>query len=533
MHSPVDYKFSLSGNFGELRATHFHTGIDIKPNRSGEIDILSVADGYVSRIAVGSGGYGNVLYIDHPDLGITSVYAHLDKYQPHIANAIYNYQLANESFTADIKFDANLIPVSIGEVVGIMGNTGYSFGRHLHFEIREVGTEKPINPFNYGFRIQDELAPTISGLAIHGLDADFHKTCDIRIPILSNNSDTIHIISPINVPADNIGLAIQVFDRSDGAYNKNGIYSFKMTVDDILLYSYKMDLLSFNQNKQIIGFFDHSVKKKEDKTYTLCYKMPGNRLEFLEQNKSGDFPIFKDLDSRVLIEVMDYFGNKKYLRFVVKRSDYNLEPTIANQGRKIAQGVDEIIDTLGAKLTFEPESLFRNINCQLIIDTLGSENSYSIHEDIEPIRTPIKLAIKPKSLQDPAKAIIIYKNSISYGGEWTGGYLTTDIRDFGRYSIAYDIQPPSIKPGNYSTKAHKKSQFTFTIKDNYSTRGDDVDEVAYKVWIDGVFVVSPFRQLNSTLTIPISEVGSGEHTLKIEARDHSGNISYFDSVFQR
>ena len=65
--SPFDFPLTLSGNFGELRANHFHGGVDFKTQ--GEIGkpIHCIADGYVSRVSVTPGGYGQALYITHPN----------------------------------------------------------------------------------------------------------------------------------------------------------------------------------------------------------------------------------------------------------------------------------------------------------------------------------------------------------------------------------------------------------------------------------------------------------------------------------
>ncbi|MBL0100223.1 MAG: hypothetical protein IPP49_09405 [Saprospiraceae bacterium] len=58
--SPVDYDFKLSGNFCELRETHFHSVSTSNHLLKVMIKIYSIADGYVSRLRVASGGYGNV-----------------------------------------------------------------------------------------------------------------------------------------------------------------------------------------------------------------------------------------------------------------------------------------------------------------------------------------------------------------------------------------------------------------------------------------------------------------------------------------
>jgi murein DD-endopeptidase MepM/ murein hydrolase activator NlpD len=75
-----DQQSYLSGTMGELRGSHFHAGIDIKTGGATGLKIYAAADGYISRIKVAGGGYGNALYIAHPQLGSTTVYGHLIKY---------------------------------------------------------------------------------------------------------------------------------------------------------------------------------------------------------------------------------------------------------------------------------------------------------------------------------------------------------------------------------------------------------------------------------------------------------------------
>ena len=82
--NPLDIPLVLSGTFCELRSNHFHGGIDIKTQGRSGLKVVSIADGYVTRIKISSYGYGKALYIHHPKSGITSVYAHLDGFSPKI-----------------------------------------------------------------------------------------------------------------------------------------------------------------------------------------------------------------------------------------------------------------------------------------------------------------------------------------------------------------------------------------------------------------------------------------------------------------
>lgn len=86
----------------------FHYGLDIAAPQGTFVG--ASASGIVTR-ADYSSSYGNVVYIYHAELDLTTVYAHL-----HTMTVRYGEQ------------------VSAGSQVGTVGNTGASFGNHLHFE---------------------------------------------------------------------------------------------------------------------------------------------------------------------------------------------------------------------------------------------------------------------------------------------------------------------------------------------------------------------------------------------------------------
>ena len=52
--APLEVPMYLAGNFGEIRGNHFHAGIDMKTNQVEGLRVISVADGYVSRIKISS-----------------------------------------------------------------------------------------------------------------------------------------------------------------------------------------------------------------------------------------------------------------------------------------------------------------------------------------------------------------------------------------------------------------------------------------------------------------------------------------------
>ncbi|MES9684053.1 peptidoglycan DD-metalloendopeptidase family protein, partial [Gottfriedia acidiceleris] len=120
----------VSSGFGYRSFDHeTHYGVDIAKN--GSTPIVSVANGVVIR-AYHSSSYGNVVFITHNIKGkvFTSVYAHMQKYQVSTGQT-----------------------VSKGQKIGTMGNTGHSFGQHLHFELHDgqwnEAKSNAVNPAKY------------------------------------------------------------------------------------------------------------------------------------------------------------------------------------------------------------------------------------------------------------------------------------------------------------------------------------------------------------------------------------------------
>lgn len=112
--------YSFTGAFGEDRKTHIHQGIDISTNRASGIAALSVMDGEVVYMNT-KGGYGNTVIIKNND-GYYCLYGHLDSYA------------------------SNLKPgdrVKAGQQIGVVGSTGNSTGKHLHFEVRRESENGP------------------------------------------------------------------------------------------------------------------------------------------------------------------------------------------------------------------------------------------------------------------------------------------------------------------------------------------------------------------------------------------------------
>lgn len=116
--SPVKHNYKLTGNFCELRNAHFHGGIDIRQSWTGKDTIFSIGDGFISRIQVSASGYGLAVFVEHPKHGLTSVYAHLDKFNNEVSAYVKNQQILKESNEVDILLSPEIFQVQKGQYLG-------------------------------------------------------------------------------------------------------------------------------------------------------------------------------------------------------------------------------------------------------------------------------------------------------------------------------------------------------------------------------------------------------------------------------
>ncbi|HHH54816.1 MAG TPA: M23 family metallopeptidase [Bacteroidetes bacterium] len=535
--NPVKYPIKLTGSFGELRKNHFHTGIDIKSSGNYKLNkVYSVKNGYISRIKISSGGYGNALYINHPD-GTTSVYAHLEKFSKKISEIAKRIQIENESF--EINPDTLYIPVSKGEYIGQIGNTGRSFGPHLHFELRNTLTEHPLNPFIYGIKPKDTKPPELLKLKIVALDTSYNVLNSAIYPLKKTKYGN-YIPQPftINYGAWRVGIEVLGFDRMNGTHNKNGIYKLSAYIDDKLIYGFVMDSLDFDKMKDINAFIDFKEYSESGKKYIRLYKLPGMDLDIFSENNSGIVNLFANKKQKVEIVAEDYNGNKSKVIFNLKR-DNNIYPGEAklynfyidfNEEKRIVNG--------NVSLLFEKEDLFKNMYL-LLTNNIDTTNVYSdnigVFTNYEPFKNNIDIQVIPMSLDTFLEKMCIVKTEknkiINYGGKFEDGQLHTLIDSWGTYFITLDTIKPVIKPLKFFTKKRNTKSISFKIWDNFETAGL-AKEMVYKGYIDGKWVLFEYDKKKKKITHKFEKtLNQGKHRLKLIVEDDRGNKNIFESNF--
>ena len=469
---PLNRSLQLTGNFGELRTNHFHSGLDFRASIG--TPVYAVDSGYVSRISVDAGGYGNALYITHPS-GLTSVYAHLNSFIPKIEKIVIEQQYNLEYYAVNLTFSPNQIKVEQGEIVAYTGNRGSSGGPHLHFELRDTKTENPIEPLSYiKDKITDTRSPQIKAISVipyNGVVNNQNKKV-IKNVLVENGKKKI--TTKIKAWGDII-LAVKAFDYMNGMSNIYGVHYVNLYKDEELIYSSHIDTLSFEKGRQINSYIDTEEWYNNRSLFMMSYIAQGNTLDFYEESKiknRGVITIDQERIYKFRYEVLDYYGNRDECIFEIEGEKSSL-PTVTQE--KISYNQEHLINAEQFKMYIPAYALYDDYSPQYIkSDTILSGNYSAIHT-IEPYylgvdkNCRISIKVDIDTLADKSKYYIASINSVGknrgkvskdYISTYKEGWLTTQVKNFGQFVIKSDLEKPYIKYHGLID-----GELRFTVKD--------------------------------------------------------------------
>ncbi len=542
---PVDITISLSGTFGELRTNHFHSGIDIKTQGVEGLPIKAAADGFVARIAVSSGGLGKVVYIDHPN-GYTTVYGHLRNFSPEMESWVKSEQYEHESFEVNLFPDADLFPVKVGDLIAFSGNSGSSEGPHLHFEIRKTDEETPVNPLLFGFPVKDFTRPTISRLLVYPHGQEGRVQGKIRYAEFQTegwgenyrlkNNDTIKV-------AGEIFFGIEAWDLASNSQNKNGVFSVGLFVDEALVFAYKMEAFDFEESRYINSLIDYRYFQKTGRRVQKALIEPNNHLSVYDENENQGVVSFKDdRFYKIKYVVSDAYHNQSMLSFIVKSASKFKRDEAVNSENKIVFGYkeDNWLERDNLVLMVPEEALYDTIHFRYATEN-APKGCYSpvfvLHNKYTPLHTPCKLKIKPANIPSryTEKALIVKLGDkqgqiFSAGGKWDGGFLETNIREFGKYTVMIDTIPPTITPVNIANgkKIGQQKTIALKIKDNLAGIGN------YRSTLNGKWILMEYDPKNELLTYFIDEnLKPGKNQFVLEVTDGRQNKKVFRAELVR
>ena len=545
--SPFNFPIYLSGTFGELRDNHFHAGIDIKTFEKEGYPVLSIADGYVSRIKISTWGYGKVIYINHKD-GKTSVYAHLNRFSDKIEKEIRKKQYENELYEIEIFPKKDELTIKQGEEIGLSGNTGGSGGPHLHFEIRDTENELALNPLNFGFEVKDNLNPIISGIKIysHNNASINNKISDINLSAKKcltkeTKKYTEYCLEETDLKINGeISFSINTFDRQDmSPNNKNGVYSIKLYVNNDLIHHFEMGKLSFEETRFINAHIDHEEYFDSNTRFNRCYRLPYNNLNnYLFEKYNGIINIKEGQKYNIKFEVQDIQKNLSVLNFSFNGSE---KLNIQTKEKK-------------PEIKYDKVKIFRNKNFECHLDKYSFYKDYdsliykinskrkntmsqihTIMDESIPIHKNCIISIKKDSLITDKNNVFLAQikkdSTFKYKGKTIReNYISALSKNLGSFCLLSDSISPTIsniKIDKDTNIYNGLGKIDVKIKDNESGIS------FYRGEINGKWILMEYDYKTDLLRyyfIP-GEIPIGNNTIKIIVRDKLNNESIKEKDF--
>lgn len=416
---PTDASNAMTSSFAESRPGRFHAGIDVKTWGQEGFKIFAIRAGHVSRILVSPFGYGRAIYLTL-DTGETVVYGHLQKFNEEIENYVWQQQQKQNMYSVQLYPGSTQFVYEQGDQLGFTGQTGSGFP-HLHFELRDTAG-RPINPLLKGYKVDDNVRPTVSKISVVPMDAHSTVNADWRpITIVPTyiGSGKYKVVFPIKVTG-RVALGVSAFDRMTAITNKFGTYINRLSVNDSLVFESKYDKYGYDQNYHARLDRDFRFLSQGKGYFYNLFRDEGNKLPFYNSretftgvldfgdlykkdslenyfhhpiglvNKTSDVVIrLAEGQHSFKIELLDFWGNNAEIVGLLER-----DSTTINSMQQNSLNSQELPETDLSDVKITTEFYDRYIRLQFYFPQNTSlPKVYGLHDD--GIKMPIKLL--PKS----------------------------------------------------------------------------------------------------------------------------------------
>lgn len=512
---PFDFPITFSGNFGEIRSNHFHGGLDFKTGGAIGKQVRALADGYISRIRVthGSGYVLDVVYNN----GYSTINRHLNAFVGEIARRVEALQYEKESWQVEITPEPGEYPVKAGQVIALSGNTGYSFGPHLHLDLIETETGDYVDPLPFFMtKVKDHTAPRAEGIMLFPQPGK-----GVVNGTQARQSFPVKPVKPITAWGT-IGAGIRAYDYMDGVNNRYGVKTVILEVDGKEVFRSVVDRFAYDENPYI-NSWTHGQ-------YMKSFIEPGNHLRMLRASNDnrGLVDIYEERPYQFVYTLSDGLGNTSRVNFTVHGKKTDISPV--NHREKYAFKWDKVnyLQDPGLELVIPRGMLYDDVwlNYAVRADSGDIAFTYQLNDTRVPMHgyCDLRIGLRHRPIEDVTKyyvaGVTARGGKYSIGGTYEEGAMKVRIRDLGTYTVAVDTVPPNITPVN-------QAQWGRSGRIVIKAQDKETGIHSYRGTIDGKYALfGRPNSINSNLVCeldPKQVEKGGKHWVEMTVTDGCGN----------
>jgi murein DD-endopeptidase MepM/ murein hydrolase activator NlpD len=524
--NPLGIPIKLAANFGELRANHYHMGLDIRTEHRENLPVYAAADGQVCRIKIEPFGFGQAVYIRHTN-GLVTLYAHLNRFYPALAAYIKQKQYESERWDMSLEIPPGLFRVKQGDLIAYSGNMGGSQGPHLHFEIRTYPEDVNLNPMLFGMPVADDQAPVFRSLSVYDRNQSFYEQRP-HFTAVKKSGSHYEITMPVWIlNTANPGFGVQAFDTQSGSSNPNGIFQGLLFDNETVLSGFQMDRISYDETRGINAHIDYPTHEQGGPYYQLLFRMPGYHPSIYRETTPGAAIHLEDgLVHEIKIEIKDAKGNASSLVFRVRYQPVpKAKPFFS--GKIFYPGLVDGYEDSHAAFYLGATCLYDSLHVpfqEMAEEEPGLLSSrFQIGQVEVPLADTMTVRIKPnKPVEKKDRVLMEWRDKNDFEDkkpQWLGDWATASFRSFGTFYLVLDTVAPVIQfPGiSEGANLQQSSRIQVVVSDNYKKIKN------FRATLDGKWLLFSHDKEKAYLYYFDDHCPAGSHELKIYAEDEAGN----------
>lgn len=539
----------FSANFGEMRSNHFHSGVDFKTDGREGKPVLAVAEGYVQRVLHSPTGYGRALYVVHPN-GTTSVYGHLSSFRADIEEWVKEERLKQRSNRLDLWCDSARFRVARGEEIARSGNSGTSFGPHLHFEIRQTASQRTLNTLSEGlFSPKDHIPPYLYRL--HYVALDTMRGVAVNSPLKSyeierrdGGEHRLRQQEPLEV--DRLGYFIlEGSDRKDDVSNTFGLYHIALYRDQELLFEYRMEGFTFDLTRycNAVSFYPLQ-RRSRNEVIRLAALERTPRILYSSLKEGGVIRTSAEESAKLKLIVTDDCGNSSTLHFTIKgiADERSFTPKRDSLSPVVICHKPFSYSADGLRVKMRPGTLYEDTFYHQTLSERKIKQEptlirlsplYRLLSESVPLHRAIELSIDcfvPVALRERVAVARLNDKGglVMVGGSYMQGRVTAKSSTLGEFCVVADTLPPRITPRFKAEDLPRIKKLRFGLSDNFS------GVARWAAYVDGEWFPLDYQPVRAEAILSLEEIErkGAQHRIVVRVEDGCGNRTSWEGIYQ-